>query len=43
MPLKAAAMTASIVATTLELGNNTSIVDINSQLVTIKQLQEIVN
>jgi len=30
MPLKAAATTASTAATTLELGNNTSIADTNS-------------
>jgi len=36
MPLKAAAITASIAATTLELGNNTSIVKTDLQLVTIK-------
>jgi len=35
MLLKAAAITASIVATTLRLGNNTSIADTNSQLVTV--------
>jgi len=38
MPLKAAAITASIAATTLGLSNNTSIADTNSQLVTIGQL-----
>jgi len=38
MPLKAAAITASTAVTTLGLGNNTSIVNTNSQLVTIKQL-----
>jgi len=36
MPLKAAAIMASIAATTLGLGNNTSIADTNSQLVTVK-------
>jgi len=36
MLLKAAAITASIAATTLGLSNNTSIVDTNSQLVTIR-------
>jgi len=51
MPLKALVMTPpkalvtilSIVATTLGLGGDTSIVDMDSQLVTVGQLQEIVN
>jgi len=38
MLLKVVAITASIVVTTLGLGNNTSIIDTNSQLVTIRQL-----
>jgi len=36
MPLKVVATTVSTVATTLGLGNDTSIADTNSQLVTIK-------
>jgi len=38
MPLKVVATTASIAATTLGLGNNISIADTNSQLVTVRQL-----
>jgi len=38
MLLKVVATTASIAATTLGLGNNTSIINTNSQLVTIRQL-----
>ena len=36
-------MTLSTAATTLGLGGDTSIRDTNSQLVTVAQLQEIVN
>jgi len=36
MPLKAVVTTASIVATTLGLSNNTNIVNTNSQLVTVR-------
>jgi len=36
MPLKAVAITVSTAATTLGLGNNTSIIDINLQLVTVR-------
>jgi len=43
MPLKAPVITALTVATTLGSGGDTSIRDTNSQLVTVGQLQEIVN
>ena len=44
MPLKAATITPLTAATTLRLGNNTSIVDTNlQQPITVGQLQEIVN
>jgi len=44
MPLKAATIMLLTAATTLRLGGNTSIADTNlQQLVTVRQLQEIVN
>jgi len=43
MPLKAAITTLLTAATTLGLGNDTSIADTNSQLVTVGQLQKMVN
>jgi len=43
MPPKAAIMTPLTAATTLGLSNNTNIADTNSQLVTVRQLQKIVN
>jgi len=43
MLLKVATITPLTAATTLGLGNDTSIVDTNSQLVTVRQLQAIVN
>ena len=38
MPLKALVTTPLMAATTLRLGNNTSIVDTNLQLATVRQL-----
>ena len=43
MPLKAPVTTPSIAVTTLGISRDTSIADISSQLVTVGQLQEIVN
>ena len=43
MPLKTITTTPSTAATALGLGKDTSIVDTNSQIVTVGQLQAIVN